>query len=198
MICTKCGKSLPDGAAVCPYCGSTVETENHWYLVENGAAVELPESELVRRIREGSVLPHSKICIRGATQWSDAKDTPLGYLFGEAAQAAVMPVTPEQPRAAAQQAAPRPAPAAAAPASGNLEEPVSMGTWFGILLLLSVPTLNFIMCIVWAANRKVRKSIRNLAKLMLILMAVIFAIGLTLVIISLAIGASLDDLKFMY
>ena len=53
---------------------------------------------------------------------------------------------------------------------------VSTAQWFGIMLLLAIPVVNFIMLIVWAACAR-RKSLSNFAKASLIWVLVVFIIS---------------------
>lgn len=55
------------------------------------------------------------------------------------------------------------------------EEPVSLGTWIGILLLGMVPCVNIIMLFVWAFSEG-KKSRQNYARAALIVAAIIIVL----------------------
>lgn len=68
----------------------------------------------------------------------------------------------------------------AAPPQGSKYEPISTGGFFGIMLLMLIPIVNFLLLIIWACGgcRKVNKQ--NFAKAMLLWMLV--GIGLSVLI----------------
>lgn len=79
-----------------------------------------------------------------------------------------------------------------APIQPQLEEPVSIGTWLGILFLSIIPCVNIIMLFVWAfADGK--KSRQNWAKAYLIFIAICIVIS---ILLSLIIGASITSLIY--
>ena len=59
------------------------------------------------------------------------------------------------------------------------EEPVSLGTWIGILLLGMVPCVNLIMLFVWAFSEG-KKSRQNYARAALIVTAIVIVLYVVL------------------
>ena len=58
--------------------------------------------------------------------------------------------------------------------------PITIGGWFGIMLLSAVPLVNFILAIVWAASKGTRVSLRNYGKAMLIWIAIVVVLAIVL------------------
>lgn len=61
------------------------------------------------------------------------------------------------------------------------EEPVSLGTWIGILLLGLVPCVNLIMLFVWAFSEG-KKSRQNWARAALIVGAIVFVLYIVFIL----------------
>ena len=59
-------------------------------------------------------------------------------------------------------------------------EPVSVGTWVGILLLMCIPCVNIILLFVWAFGDG-KESRKNWAKAQLIILAVVIVIYIILI-----------------
>lgn len=74
--------------------------------------------------------------------------------------------------------------------------PITVGGWFGIMLLSSVPLVNFILAIVWAANKGTRVSLRNYGRAMLIWIAIVIVLCVILLLTGVlsfsALGAYLN------
>ncbi len=73
--------------------------------------------------------------------------------------------------------------------------PITIGGWFGIMLLSSLPLVNFILAIVWAASPSTRVSLRNYGKAMLIWIAVIVVLIVILLLCGVSFAALLSNLK---
>lgn len=85
--------------------------------------------------------------------------------------------------------APAPQPVYSQPTGTKLEEPVSIGTWIGIMLLGMIPCVNVVMLFVWAFSDG-KESRKNWAKAALIVAAI--GIGLYIICIA-AFGAALSS-----
>lgn len=93
-----------------------------------------------------------------------------------ATQAATAVMDP--PKAPPKQAPPSiPAGGDTAPAKGSKYEPITMGGYIGIMLLMCIPIVGQILTIVWACGgcRKVNK--RNLARAMLVFLIISIVLG---------------------
>lgn len=75
-------------------------------------------------------------------------------------------------------------------ASPSRDETVTIGEWFGFLVLMCIPICNIIMMFVWAFNPKIKRSKANLCKLQLILLAISLGLFLTIGLILLAVTGS--------
>lgn len=71
-------------------------------------------------------------------------------------------------------------------------EPVSIGTWLGIMFLSLIPCVNIVMLFVWAFSEG-KESRKNWAKATLIFCAILIVLD---IIISVAFGAAI--LSFLY
>ena len=69
------------------------------------------------------------------------------------------------------------------------DETVTMGEWFGYLVLMAIPICNIIMMFIFAFNPKIKPSKANLAKLQLLFLAIGVGIGIIVLIILAATGA---------
>ena len=75
-------------------------------------------------------------------------------------------------------------------------EPVSVGTWIGILLLMCIPCVNIILLFVWAFGDG-KESRKNWAKAQLILIAVAIVIYIILIFaFGAAIAGFLSDFPY--
>ncbi len=174
MICSKpgCG-TVVDGKKFCPACGTKVEPVE---TADEKTDAEIPavQQEIHEEVK------------------SEPIPQPVPQPIPQPAPQPIPQPAP-QPRPAPQanqtQYAQTP-PAPVAPGKDSPYAPVSVGQWFGILLLLAIPFVNIIMIIVWACSAK-RKSLGNFAKAQLIwmLIAVILLI-LTSIVVAIA-GAAL-------
>jgi len=70
------------------------------------------------------------------------------------------------------------------------DETVTMGEWFGFLVLMCIPICNIIMLFIWAFNPKIKPSKANLAKLQLLLAAIAVGISLIIGLIAIAVTGS--------
>ena len=79
-------------------------------------------------------------------------------------------------------------------------KPVSAGEFFGYSLLFSIPLVGFIMLFVVAFGSNYKKSLRNYAKLYLILMLVGVAISVVIMLIGIFAGgaAFLGGMDYYY
>jgi len=73
------------------------------------------------------------------------------------------------------------------------EQPVSVGTWVGLLLLFSIPFVNIIALIILCASQ--RKSLRNYAIAQLIIMGAVFVLTILFVV---GLGWSVSELVDQY
>ena len=69
------------------------------------------------------------------------------------------------------------------------DETVTMGEWFGYLVLMAIPICNIIMMFIFAFNPKIKPSKANLARLQLLFLAIGVGIGIIVLIILAATGA---------
>lgn len=76
------------------------------------------------------------------------------------------------------------------PYQPELEEPVSVLSWIGTILLAIVPCVGLIVYIVWAFSAGTNKSKANYCKAQLILMLAIFIFYIVIAIIGVIIGFS--------
>lgn len=65
----------------------------------------------------------------------------------------------------------------------GLEEPVSVGEWIIVMLLMMIPCVNIILMFVWAFGSSEKKSKSNYFKASLIMAGVIFAFYFVLILI---------------
>ncbi len=72
------------------------------------------------------------------------------------------------------------------PEPGYRDGTVTMGEWFGYLVLMLIPICNIIMMFIFAFNPKIKPSKANLARLQLLLIAISIGISLTIGLIILA------------
>ena len=82
------------------------------------------------------------------------------------------------------------------PVGPALEEPVSIGTWLGILFLSCIPCVGFILLFVWAFGDG-KESRKNWAKAQLIFMAIMIVLSIILyAILGATIYAALSSFYF--
>ena len=72
--------------------------------------------------------------------------------------------------------------------------PITVGGWFGIMILTCIPLLNLILAIVWAASRGTRVSLRNYGKAMLIWIAVVVVLVVLLAALGVVSASTVADL----
>jgi ABC-type multidrug transport system permease subunit len=58
------------------------------------------------------------------------------------------------------------------------EQPISLGQWIIIMILVAIPCVNIIMLFIWAFSNNVTTSKKNYARAMLIFMAIAIVLGL--------------------
>lgn len=138
----------------------------------------------------------SKFCTNCGTSLDDDKlfctecGSPMSKDSNEQESPPVTPIAPSQPvyqpprssKEPLRSSTPRRSgySADAAPPAGSKYEPISVGGYIGISLLMCIPIVGLILMIVWACGgcRKINK--RNFARASLILMAIMLVISLLL------------------
>lgn len=81
-------------------------------------------------------------------------------------------------------------------ANGVNLAPVGIGQWIGVFILAAIPVVNLIMLIVWAASSGAKKSLRNYAAAMLIVMAIAVVLSVIAGVILASIGYTITDTLF--
>ena len=79
-----------------------------------------------------------------------------------------------------------------------LREPLSVGSFLGMLILSSLPLVGFILLLVWAFGGNVNQNKQNLARAYLLLSLITLAIGIIITIVSFSLGVSLLDSLYSY
>ena len=74
--------------------------------------------------------------------------------------------------------------------------PVSIGQWIGVFFLSAIPLVNFILLIVWAANPRVKKSLRTYAAATLILMGVAVVLVVVALVLLLVLDVELGSIMY--
>ena len=78
---------------------------------------------------------------------------------------------------------------------GTKYEPVGIGGWIGVFLLMCLPVVNLILLIVWACGGATKQSLVNFARAFLILALIGLVIGVILAVAAGSVfGAVLSDL----
>ncbi len=65
--------------------------------------------------------------------------------------------------------------------------PISLGEWILILLLMSIPCVNIILCIVWGFGKQGNITKRNFCRAQLIFVAIGAALSLIMVFVMMAV-----------
>lgn len=95
-----------------------------------------------------------------------------------------------------------PVPATPQPVNGptsesELEKPVGIGSWVGMILLGMIPCVSIIMMFVWAFSGSFKKSQSNYAKAMLIVEGAIIVLYIA-VVVWLATSGIIDELSYLF
>ncbi|MGI5878595.1 MAG: zinc ribbon domain-containing protein [Christensenellales bacterium] len=80
------------------------------------------------------------------------------------------------------------------PRHDDLSAPLRTGQYIGMLLLLAIPIVNIVMLFVWAFSSDVNLNRRNYARAILILMAISLGIMFVVLIVSVALVASMGGM----
>lgn len=85
---------------------------------------------------------------------------------------------------------------AAQPSAPYQEEPISTGSYIGIMFLLMIPLLNIIFIIIWACGLCRKQNLRNLARATLVWMLISSLVGgLTFLAVSILFSSELNELN---
>ncbi len=160
IICSSCGKEIPDDIAFCTECGAKVPAEESAEVsVCKKCGKELPEGgELCAECKASETdQPEEEIAKEDANQ--SKTDAPPKQEFA--------PPPPPPP----QYANP-------APAEDPKTKPVSTGTFFGLEFVYKIPVIGWITCLIMAFAPK-NKSLKHYAraKLIWLLIGLAFAVG---------------------
>ncbi len=74
--------------------------------------------------------------------------------------------------------------------------PITVGGWFGIMILSGIPLLNLIMAIIWASSPGTRVSLRNYGKAMLIWIAIIVVLVILLAVLGVFSASAIAGLVY--
>ena len=74
----------------------------------------------------------------------------------------------------------------------ELEEPVKMSEWLLTFLIGIIPSVNIVMCFVWAFSSTEKKSKSNFFKAYLLAMGILLAFYLLLIIVGVATGIAIE------
>ncbi|MGI6616225.1 MAG: zinc ribbon domain-containing protein [Dethiobacteria bacterium] len=153
MFCEKCGSKLPENAKFCGSCGAkTVPVE---------PAVATPVHD--------QPAPPPPPPAQSAAQSYTPPAQPATQGYTPPAQAAAQSYTP--PAQPATQGYTPPVQAAAH--FGQVEsEPLSVGNYIVMFLLMSIPLLNIILLFVWGFGSSVNRNRKNFARATLIMFAI--------------------------
>ena len=73
-------------------------------------------------------------------------------------------------------------------------EPVSIGSWIGVWLLLCIPIVGFIMLIIWACGGTKKQSLKNWARAQFIILLILILIGIIVGVIMYVNGYDFNNL----
>lgn len=150
MFCEKCGKNLPDGIQFCDGCGAKIEAVRPEYKATAESA----------QAQSNSPPPAQT----GYVQQQEYAPQPQAYTQNPA-----QTVYPQQ------QAYTPPPPIYSGQSNS---EPLRVGQYIGMLLLMLIPIVSIIMLLVWSFGGSVNLNKKNFARAMLIVSAISIVLSL--------------------
>lgn len=161
MFCEKCGDKQPDNAVFCSNCGNKMGSITSNDPVAKPAAprpaVPTPPKPVTP---PKSVPPQPVQPVRQPVQQAPPVQRP------------VQPVQQVQQQPVYQQSAP--------PRIDPLTEPLSVGAYIGMFLLLAIPFVNFIMMCIWLFSSNTNKNKKNFAIAMVLVTIIMIVLSFLL------------------
>lgn len=148
MFCEKCGKNLPDGIQFCDGCGAKIEAVRPEYKATAESAQAQSNSPTTAQT--------------GYVQQHEYAPQPQAYTQNPAQTVYPQAYTPPPPIYSGQ----------------SNSEPLRVGQYIGMLLLMLIPIVSIIMLLVWSFGGSVNLNKKNFARAMLIVSAISIVLSL--------------------